>query len=65
MNTVVHGPTGRLVSNDSEPVYAIQHPDGHYIRTVLGATRIFSSAAGAKAHIDTLPVNGYAVVRYS
>lgn len=59
-----YGPSW-LAAVDEAPLYAIQHPDGHYVRTVLGATRIFSSAAGAKSHIDTLPCNGYAVVRYS
>jgi hypothetical protein len=47
------------------PVYAIQHPDGTFVRTSAGHVKRFSSAAGAKSHIDTLPVNGYSVVRYS
>jgi hypothetical protein len=51
---------------DEQTVYAIQHPDGWLVRK--GANRRimrFHSAASAKAHIDTLPCNGYSVVRYS
>lgn len=56
----------KLANNVShEPVYAIQHPDGYLVRTSAGEVKRFSSAARAKAHIDTLPCNGYAVVRYS
>lgn len=47
------------------PVYAIQHPDGWFVRTSAGEVERFSSAAMAKRCIDGLPVNGYRVVRYS
>lgn len=54
-----------MTAQTTEPVYAIQHPDGYFVRTSAGQVKRFSSAARAKAHIDTLPCNGYAVVRYS
>ena len=47
------------------PVYAIQHPDGYFVNVVGGCPMRFASAAIAKRYIDTLPCNGYAVVRYS
>lgn len=53
-----------MTTQTTEPVYAIQHPDGWFVRVTIRVLR-FSSAAGAKAHIDTLPCNGYAVVRYN
>jgi hypothetical protein len=56
---------GYALRPTTEPVYAIQHPDGYFVRTSAGQVKRFSTAASAKAHIDTLPVNGYAVVRYS
>jgi transposase len=49
----------------ADAVYAIQHSDGWFHRTSAGHVKRFSSKARAKAHIDTLPCNGYAVVRYS
>jgi hypothetical protein len=49
----------------SEPVYAIQHPDGRFVRTSAGEVKWFSSAARAYAHRETLPVNCYKIVRYS
>lgn len=53
------------MTTTTEPVYAIQHPDGWFVRTSAGQVERFSSAASAKSHIDTLPCNGYAAVRYS
>jgi hypothetical protein len=47
------------------PIYAIQRANGTFVRTPTNAVKRFSTAAGAKTHIDTLPSNGYKVVRYS
>lgn len=49
----------------TEPVYAIQHPDGWFARTSAGEVKRFSSAARASNYRETLPVNGYKIVRYS
>jgi hypothetical protein len=48
----------------TEPVYAIQHPDGHLVRTSAAEVKRFSSEDRAQMLIDTLPCNGYSVVRY-
>ena len=58
LREIAHKGTGRTqelaqtVLDESEsPVYAIQHPDGHFVRTSAGQVKRFSSAAGERLRV--------------